>query len=163
MSAREQDPIRSLAGRIANRLARESELETTSPAVRHAANSPDELAALRAGLSEIRQRLTQIESHVTNRSPPIERAANGDMPEEQPSQPRSMPPGDRAASTQTSGNPAHWLSGTYVPAVHPSQERFGIGEAVSELVEFFEREKVCNVEPGEKPCDHCGMCSARGF
>ena len=61
------------------------------------------------------------------------------------------------------GNPSRWLSGTYVPAVHPSEERFGIDEAVSELVEFFEREKVCNVEPGGKPCDHCGMCSARGF
>ena len=58
-----------------------------------------------------------------------------------------------------------WLSGTYVPATaHPSQEQFtGIGEAVSELVEFFEREKTCNVEPGGKPCDHCGMCSSRGF
>ncbi|HEY9285232.1 MAG TPA: hypothetical protein VIP46_17390, partial [Pyrinomonadaceae bacterium] len=56
-----------------------------------------------------------------------------------------------------------FLSSTYVPAVHPSQERFGIDEAVSELVDFFEREKVCSVEPGGKPCDQCGMCSARGF
>jgi hypothetical protein len=30
-----------------------------------------------------------------------------------------------------------------------SQEQFaGIGEAVSELVEFFESEKTCTVEPG---------------
>ena len=58
-----------------------------------------------------------------------------------------------------------WLSGTYVPATsHPSQEQFtGIGEPVSELVEFFEREKTCTVEPGGKPCDHCGMCNSRGF
>ena len=55
------------------------------------------------------------------------------------------------------------LSGTYVPAAHPSQERFGIDDAVSELVDFFEREKLCSVEPGEKPCDQCGMCSSRGF
>jgi hypothetical protein len=56
------------------------------------------------------------------------------------------------------------LSGTYVPATaHPSDERFGIGEAVSEIVDYFEREKTCNMEPGGKPCDHCGMCSSRGF
>ena len=58
-----------------------------------------------------------------------------------------------------------FLSGTYVPVnSHPSQEQFeGLGEAVSELVEFFEREKTCTLEPGGKPCDHCGQCSARGF
>jgi hypothetical protein len=47
---------------------------------------------------------------------------------------------------------------------HPSQERFGVEEAtVKELVEFFESEKKCSVEPGDKPCDHCAMCSSRGF
>jgi hypothetical protein len=34
---------------------------------------------------------------------------------------------------------------------------------VAELVEFFETEKKCSVEPGGKPCDHCSMCSSRGF
>ena len=54
-----------------------------------------------------------------------------------------------------------WLAG--VNASHPSQERFGIEEAtVSELVDFFQ-EKTCSVEPGGKPCDHCAMCSSRGF
>lgn len=47
---------------------------------------------------------------------------------------------------------------------HPSQERFGIEEAtVAELVEFFEKEKQCSVDPSGKPCDHCAMCSSRGF
>lgn len=47
---------------------------------------------------------------------------------------------------------------------HPSQERFGIEEAtVSELVEFFESEKQCAVDPSGKPCDHCAMCNSRGF
>ena len=47
---------------------------------------------------------------------------------------------------------------------HPSLERFGIEEAtVSELVDFFQNEKTCSVEPGGKPCDHCAMCSSRGF
>ncbi|HKP38550.1 MAG TPA: hypothetical protein VJT71_16950 [Pyrinomonadaceae bacterium] len=50
------------------------------------------------------------------------------------------------------------------PVSHPSQERFGVEEAaVAELVEFFENEKKCTVEPGGKPCDHCAMCSSRGF
>ena len=49
-------------------------------------------------------------------------------------------------------------------ADHPSQERFGIEEAtVAELVEFFEKEKKCSVDPSGKPCDHCAMCSSRGF
>jgi len=49
-------------------------------------------------------------------------------------------------------------------ASHPSQERFGVGEAtVSELVEFFENEKQCSVDPSGKPCDHCAMCNSRGF
>ena len=47
---------------------------------------------------------------------------------------------------------------------HPSQQRFGIEEAtVAELVEFFENEKKCSMDPGGKPCDHCAMCSSRGF
>ena len=55
-----------------------------------------------------------------------------------------------------------WLAG--VNASHPSQERFGVEEAtVSELVDFFQNEKTCTVEPGGKPCDHCAMCSTRGF
>ena len=55
-----------------------------------------------------------------------------------------------------------WLAG--VNASHPSLERFGVEEAtVSELVDFFQNEKTCSVEPGGKPCDHCAMCSSRGF
>jgi hypothetical protein len=131
-----------------------------------AANVGDELAALRAGLSEIGQRLTQIESHVTHSTPrPTEYAHQHRRHDahDQPSTPETRAPQNDQPNAQANRNPQHWLSGTYVPAVHPSEERFGIDEAVSELVEFFEREKVCNVEPGGKPCDHCGMCSARGF
>ena len=63
-----------------------------------------------------------------------------------------------------SGGPAQprvqspWLSS------HPSLERFGVEEAtVSELVDYFQNEKACSLEPGGKPCDHCAMCSSRGF
>jgi len=55
-----------------------------------------------------------------------------------------------------------WLAG--VNAGHPSQERFGVEEAtVAELVDYFQSEKACTLEPGGKPCDHCSMCSSRGF
>ena len=171
-SAKEQDPVRSLAERIASRLAQDGGRESPAPPDRRDSNANvgDELAALRAGLSEIGQRLTQIESHVTHNAPlPAERAQQRhhqhDAHKHQPTQtstPTRAPQNNRSTA-QANSNPQHWLSGTYVPAVHPSEERFGIDEAVSELVEFFEREKVCNVEPGGKPCDHCGMCSSRGF
>jgi hypothetical protein len=49
-------------------------------------------------------------------------------------------------------------------ASHPSMEQFGVEEAtVSQLVDFFQNEKACSLEPGGKPCDHCAMCSSRGF
>jgi hypothetical protein len=172
LSAKEQDPVRSLAERIAIRLAQDGARENSASSERRdaaSANVGDELAALRAGLSEIGQRLTQIESHVTHstprqheRAPHTQQHAAHDQLSTQTRAPRNDRSNDRPAA-QTDSNPQHWLSGTYVPAVHPSEERFGIDEAVSELVEFFEREKVCNVEPGGKPCDHCSMCSSRGF
>jgi hypothetical protein len=169
LSAKEQDPVRSLAERIATRLAQDDVRESSASPERRdsSANVGDELAALRAGLSEIGQRLTQIESHVTHNTPRTsERAPQHDQHHDNAHRNTSTParaPHHERSTAHTGSNPRHWLSGTYVPAVHPSEERFGIDEAVSELVEFFEREKVCNVEPGGKPCDHCGMCSSRGF
>jgi hypothetical protein len=141
MSA-EQDQARALAERIAARLVREP-AEDTHDVGR-------ELAALRASLGEVQQRLAHIESHVTHADEESRVAA----------------PPQRASTPAQSGNPAApgWTTSTYIPVVqHPSQERFGIGEAVEELVDYFEREKTCNVEPGGKPCDHCAMCSSRGF
>ncbi len=56
------------------------------------------------------------------------------------------------------------IRNSQLPSDHPSQERFGVEEAtVAELVEFFENEKKCSVDPSGKPCDHCAMCSSRGF
>jgi len=47
---------------------------------------------------------------------------------------------------------------------HPSQEKFAVAEAVAqEIIEHFEKEKPCLFEPNGKPCDHCSMCSSRGF
>jgi hypothetical protein len=47
---------------------------------------------------------------------------------------------------------------------HPSLERFSIAEAIAD--EVFgkpQNEKACTFEPNGKPCDHCAMCSSRGF
>jgi hypothetical protein len=41
--------------------------------------------------------------------------------------------------------------------LHSSQERFALEESIDK------EEKACRFEPGGKPCDHCSMCSARGF
>ena len=47
---------------------------------------------------------------------------------------------------------------------HPSTERFGIAEAIADAVfEAKSNEKTCTFEPNDRPCDHCSMCSARGF
>ena len=157
----EQDQIRSLAERIARRL---SENATASGERAEGSMTTSELARLRAGLDDIQRRLAHIEAHLTH--------DDGRAASVHPHDPRTRDDSERATHPHQDGNASAavpmrspWLSGTYVPATaaHPSEERFGITEAVSELVDYFEREKTCTVEPGEKPCDHCGMCSSRGF
>jgi hypothetical protein len=113
------DQARLVAERIARRVA------TSAPEAKNTVGTDigSELAAMRATLNELQNRLIQIESKV--------------------SVPRVQSP---------------WL------ASHPSIDRFGVEEAtVSELVDFFQNEKACSLEPGGKPCDHCAMCSSRGF
>jgi len=155
MSNSDQDRVRELAERVARKLSREA----GDNGARKTEEGGD-ADSLRASLSEIQRRLAHIESHITHG----EDAERDDAPA------RRTNAGGVRQSSPSSGNAttptrSMWLSGTYMPVVsHPSQEQFtGIGEAVSELVEFFEREKTCNVEPGGKPCDHCGVCSSRGF
>ncbi|MDQ3919897.1 MAG: hypothetical protein M3348_15635 [Acidobacteriota bacterium] len=157
MSSSEQDRVRELAERVARRLSDEPD-EGGAGRV----EGDGELAALRQSLSEIQRRLAQIESRLAGESAREQTARGGPSPA-----PTVASAGAQTQPQTPAATPARstWLSGTYVPATaHPSQEQFaGIGEAVSELVEFFEREKTCTVEPGGKPCDHCGMCSSRGF
>ncbi|HYN85906.1 MAG TPA: hypothetical protein VER32_11680 [Pyrinomonadaceae bacterium] len=171
MSA-EQDQARELAERIARRIASAGGGEAGARDVDAGAPSGD-IAALRAGLADIQRRLTHIESHLSHDEP----CDGATPPPARPSQPSSSQ-SSASSSSSSSSSPAQstssfesgasrpsWLSGTYVPAAvsHPSQERFQLDEAVSEIVDYFEREKVCTVEPGGKPCDHCAMCSSRGF
>jgi hypothetical protein len=156
----DEDQARALAERIARRI---SEHRTDArPSASRSDEVGTELAQMRASLSELQQKLAHIESHLTR----DERARREDSHNALPRRPQDGSAHDESndpKATPVIRSP--WLSGIYVPAVsHPSQERFGVEEAaVSELVDYFEREKTCNLEPGGKPCDHCSMCSSRGF
>ncbi len=153
-SGDEQERIRAVAERVARRLSSSDEGGGAS-----SSSSDEEVAALRASLAELQQRLAHVESHVGHDATREQATRGGEA--------RRTSGNQDARPAERDATPARslWLSGTYVPAApaHPSEERFGIGEAVSEIVDFFEREKTCTVEPGAKPCDHCAMCSSRGF
>jgi hypothetical protein len=143
----EQDQVRVIAERIARRLAQSggSSSSKASSSSEEGGDVDEELATLRASLAQLQRRLAQVESQIKEES--------GE---------RVGPRGSLAQHAPPTHSP--WLSGVYVPATHPSDERFGVAEAaVSELVDFFEKEKTCSMEPGNKPCDHCAMCSSRGF
>jgi hypothetical protein len=141
----EQDQAREIAERIARRVSAES-----SPSIRTQPTSEvsSELAAVRAGLSELQRKISQLEAKITTTQA------------REPAASRSFP----AATTPGPTTHSPWLAGINSSYSHPSQEKFGVEEAtVAELVDFFEKEKTCSVEPGGKPCDHCSMCSSRGF
>jgi hypothetical protein len=163
----EQEQIRSLTERIARRLSENgSDSGTTERPARSAAADNPELSALRAHLAEIQQRLAHLESHIAHDDSCGDDAATKHRASQSTGVERGAVQRERTVNqspAQSSRKEMPRLSGTYVPATHPSQERFAIDDAVSELVDFFEREKMCSVEPGEKPCDQCGMCSSRGF
>lgn len=152
----EQDRVREIATRIARRVSQPSGAESTIEPETMTGDLGEELAAVRETLSELQARLVRIESHITHED---------DRPPRKPREPQadSSHQADASTSAPTSAR-SPWLSGIYVPAAHPSQERFGVDEAaLSELVDYFEKEKTCSLEPGGKPCDHCAMCSTRGF
>jgi len=47
---------------------------------------------------------------------------------------------------------------------HFSQEKFAdLEEIADEIINASQAEKACPYEPTGKPCDHCAMCSSRGF
>lgn len=47
---------------------------------------------------------------------------------------------------------------------HSSQEKFtNLEELADEIISGLPTEKACPYEPTGKPCDHCAMCSSRGF
>src|ERR1051325_4466734 len=143
----ESDQAREIAERIARRVAGESAQPVRSSQTSAVSS---ELAAVRAGLSDLQRKLSQLEAKLSS---PGNTPASLSSSATLPSSPRTTP---------TTHSP--WLAGINSSYSHPSQEKFGVEEAtVSELVDFFEKEKMCSVEPGGKPCDHCAMCSSRGF
>jgi len=148
------EQARLIAERIARRVSGESTATQSSsgPSASLRSELSSELATMRSMLNELQNRLVQIESKV--RSDASETAAGVSY-------------GTASLSRTDSPIPlthSPWLAGVNASMTHPSQEKFGVEEAVvSELVDFFEIEKTCSVEPGGKPCDHCAMCSSRGF
>lgn len=150
----ELEQARIIAERIARRVSGIAGSQSTAPtAAQSRSDVSSELAAMRAGLSELQKRLAQIEAKVQTETSKSVNAARSFAKPEPYSTERPIP---------LTHSP--WLAGVNATVVHPSQERFGVEEAVvSELVDFFEKEKICSVEPGGKPCDHCEMCSSRGF
>lgn len=154
MSA-EQDRVRQLASRIAQRV---TQSESGPEAALPSGKGEDELASVRRSIAELKRKIATIEEHLSH-----EDDNSGARDAYTPVEENESQPERHFARAPTSAY-SPWLSGIYVPATHPSQERFGVEEAaVSELVDFFEKEKVCELEPGGKPCTHCDMCSTRGF
>lgn len=135
---------------------------------------------MREGLHHLESKLDQIESKMGQGSPQSAenpRARVIDFVASAPPLRPSLTTAPPTPAEMRSPQQAPVMSAQFVPATHSpwlrdfnsgvehaSQERFGIEEAtVTELVEFFENEKKCSIEPGGKPCDHCSMCSSRGF
>ena len=147
----ERDQIRSMAERIARRLSAGEEERKRTGAPASADSGDGEVASLRAHLAELQERLAHLEAHVGHEPAPARDTAGAGRA--QPKRESAASASAASASSRQTPARSNWLSGTYVPVTeaHPSEERFGIQEAVSELVDFFEREKICSVEPGEKP------------
>ena len=159
----EQDHAREIAERIARRVSGDAPTQANraqrTPQTQTKPEVASELAAVRAGLSELQRKIAQLEAKVT--SEPIDISTNARLSDS------ARPVSNISASNVASRVPlthSPWLAGVNAGVSHPSQEKFGVEEAVvSELVDYFEKEKTCSVEPGGKPCDHCAMCSSRGF
>ncbi len=158
----ERDEVRSIAERVARRLSEQSGRRESAQKNYSANNEASDLAALQANLSEIKQRLAHIESHIKHDESCEGENQYRSNEETLYKSPQRQPAKQSDEASKFAAHPPS-LSGTYYSAVHPSEERFQIGEAVAELVGYFENEKTCDLEPGGKPCDHCAMCSSRGL
>jgi hypothetical protein len=152
----ELDHAREIAERIARRVAGSAGASQDRAQPRGEVSS--ELAAVRAGLSELQRKISQLEAKVSSEASSKTAASPTNFSLSNAASPISNTPG----APQSTHSP--WLAGINSSYSHPSQEQFGVEEAtVTELVDFFEKEKQCSIEPGGKPCDHCAMCSSRGF
>ena len=161
-----EDQARLIAERVARRLAGDATVqERSAPVARNGAERPSE------------HHRARIINFVSATPPPrtqpsigVQPEASIDIFESRPAAPQVaqspwLAPFASALSAPSRSEqyPQSAIPNPQIPE-HASQERFGVEEAaVSELVEFFENEKQCSVDPSGKPCDHCAMCSSRGF
>ena len=186
----DQDQARLIAERVARRVAGSrsglSGPGNTPAPSRNGEPVREELSAIRDGLHDLESKLDRIESRIVHSASQLGESTRAESTRARlidfvsSGPPLTVTPSiaQTPAIAQTPQKPSGILEGSqFVPATHspwirdfdsaqnhPSQERFGVEEAtVAELVEFFESEKKCSVEPGGKPCDHCAMCSSRGF
>lgn len=138
----ENDKARLVAERIARQVSAGGMI--SRGAARPTGQLTAEIASVRTTISELQTRLTQLESQARE-----EQRTNT---------------GSSAETTFVPPTHSPWLAGVNATPAHASEERFGIEEAVvSELVDYFQNEKACSLDPSGKPCDHCAMCSSRGF
>lgn len=162
-----QDPARLIAERVARRFAAE-------PAGREQGTPTPGSGAARPAENRRARIIDFVSATPPTRTPPSIGADAESKPQVfEPASPIAPQVAQSpwlapfsASLSRTSGYEQCPDSSTRNPYVvsHPSQERFGVDDAVvSELVEFFENEKKCSVDPSGKPCDHCAMCSSRGF
>jgi hypothetical protein len=151
----ESDHAREIAARVARRVASgPSQAQGKSSQTQGKPGLSSELAAVRAGLSDLQRKISQLEARLGQET--IGGSA-GPAPLAGPANYSSI--GRSAPLTHSP-----WLAGVNASISSASEEKFGVEEAVvSELVDYFEQEKKCSLEPGDKPCDHCAMCSSRGF
>jgi hypothetical protein len=141
----ELDQAREIAERVARRVAGDIHSKPNRAYAKPEVSA--ELAAVRAGIIELQKKLAQLEAKVSLEASDIYPSS-----------------GSTKGASAVPSTHSPWLAGVNASLSHPSLEKFGVEEAVvSELVDYFEKEKICSVEPGAKPCDHCAMCSSRGF
>jgi hypothetical protein len=141
-----------IAERIARRVAAGT-TATSSPTNDNSAVTA-EIAAVRANISELQKRLAQLEAKLTNRYSTQHASPKASPFPAQPLSPTPVVPFTHSP----------WLAGVNAVPAHAAEERFGVEEAtINELVDFFQNEKMCSLDPSGMPCDHCAMCSSRGF
>lgn len=160
----EQDPARLIAERVARRIAGERSQRPTANHSQVAAPKQLSRARMIDFVSPAPPAATTISI-----GPPTPNPRETDLSQRTSYVPRTQSPW-LAPFARAMGEPLREGNSSQSEVrgpqsiEHASQERFGVEEAaVSELVEFFENEKQCSVDPSGKPCDHCAMCSSRGF
>ena len=142
------EQARLIAERIAKRVSGDSGIQSNAPTASLRSEVSSELATMRAMLTQLQNRLVQIETKV--RSDSSVTAA--------PSMPYITTP-LRERPVPLTLTLVGWCQ------CLPSKSGTvwcGRGSSVRTR-RLFEKEKTCTIEPGGKPCDHCAMCSSRGF